>query len=80
MSTPERFHFASGDGFSISYVKWSSDARGVVQIARGLGEHIGRYAELGEMLAQAEFVGYGNDHRGANRNIQKFRPFWPRRL
>jgi alpha-beta hydrolase superfamily lysophospholipase len=35
-----------------------------VQIAHGLGEHVGRYARLAETLAQAEFVVYGNDHRG----------------
>ena len=42
----------------------SRDVRGVVQIAHGLGEHIGRYAQLAETLTQAEFVVYGNDHRG----------------
>src|SRR5437879_13773026 len=42
----------------------SRDVRGVVQIAHGLGEHIGRYAELAETLVEGEFVVYGNDHRG----------------
>ena len=66
MSTPERFEFRSDDGLSIACVKWGDGrhVRGVVQIAHGLGEHIGRYAELAETLAQAEFVVYGNDHRG----------------
>src|SRR5438445_5906229 len=66
MSTPERFQFRSDDGLSIACTKWGShhDVRVVVQIAHGLGEHIGRYAELAETLAQAEFVVYGNDHRG----------------
>jgi alpha-beta hydrolase superfamily lysophospholipase len=66
MSTPERFQFKSDDGLSIACVKWSNghNVRGVVQIAHGLGEHVGRYAELAETLAQAEFVVYGNDHRG----------------
>src|SRR6266576_2330190 len=66
MSAPERFEFESGDGLAIACVKWgnSRDVRGVVQIAHGLGEHIGRYAELAETLTQAEFVVYGNDHRG----------------
>jgi alpha-beta hydrolase superfamily lysophospholipase len=66
MSAPERFHFTSSDGLSIACVKWSNDhhVRGVVQIAHGLGEHVGRYAQLAETLAQAEFVVYGNDHRG----------------
>src|SRR6266850_5209596 len=66
MSTPERFQFKSDDGLSIACVKWSNGhhVRGVVQIAHGLGEHVGRYAQLAETLAQAEFVVYGNDHRG----------------
>src|SRR5207302_11357161 len=56
----------SGDGLSIACVKWSGHhhVRGVVQIAHGLGEHMGRYAELAETLVHGEFVVYGNDHRG----------------
>lgn len=63
---PERFKFKSDDGLSIACVKWSGQhkIRGVVQIAHGLGEHIGRYAKLAEILTRAEFVVYGNDHRG----------------
>jgi alpha-beta hydrolase superfamily lysophospholipase len=66
MSTPESFQFKSDDGLSIACVKWGNGrhVRGVVQIAHGLGEHIGRYAELAQTLADAEFVVYGNDHRG----------------
>jgi len=47
-------------------VKWIGHhaVRGVVQIAHGLGEHMGRYAELAENLVHADFVVYGNDHRG----------------
>jgi alpha-beta hydrolase superfamily lysophospholipase len=62
----ERFNFISDDDLSIECVKWSGrhEIRGVVQIAHGLGEHIGRYAELAEILVGAEFVVYGNDHRG----------------
>jgi alpha-beta hydrolase superfamily lysophospholipase len=63
---PERFQFTSADGLSIACVKWSGrrHARAVIQIAHGLGEHIGRYAELADKLVQGEFVVYGNDHRG----------------
>jgi alpha-beta hydrolase superfamily lysophospholipase len=63
---PERFQFTSADGLSIACVKWSGrhPVRGVVQIAHGLGEHMGRYAELAETLVNGEFVVYGNDHRG----------------
>lgn len=63
---PERFNFISDDDLSIACVKWSGrqKIRGVVQIAHGLGEHLGRYAKLAEILVRAEFVVYGNDHRG----------------
>ena len=66
MSTPERFQFTSGDGLSIACAKWGDhhEPRGVIQIAHGLGEHIGRYAELADFLVEDEFAVYGNDHRG----------------
>src|SRR5262249_40668620 len=66
MNAPERFQFASDGGLSISYARWSGQhaPRGIVQIAHGLGEHIGRYDELAQLLVEDEFVVYGNDHRG----------------
>ena len=66
MSTPERFQFKSDDGLSIACVKWGNHrgVRGVVQIAHGLGEHIGRYGELADILVRDGLVVYGNDHRG----------------
>jgi alpha-beta hydrolase superfamily lysophospholipase len=66
MSKLERFQFTSSDGLSIACVKWSGhhEPRGIIQIAHGLGEHIGRYAELAKALVEDEFVVYGNDHRG----------------
>jgi alpha-beta hydrolase superfamily lysophospholipase len=68
---PERFQFTSADGLSIASVKWSGDhpVRGVVQIVHGLGEHIGRYAELAETSMHGEFVVYGNDHRGSRPQV-----------
>src|SRR5260370_19934851 len=66
MSTSERFQFTSSDGFSIDCEKWSGhhEPRGVVQTAHGLGEQMGRYAELAKLLVEDELVVYGNDHRG----------------
>src|SRR2546423_14434056 len=66
MSAPERFHFTSSDGLSIACAKWvrPQKVRGVIQIAHGLGEHMGRYAQLAEILLEDEFAVYGNDHRG----------------
>ncbi len=63
---PTHFQFTSSDGLAIACAKWSGhhEVRGVVQIAHGLGEHIGRYAALAEVLVRGHFVVYGNDHRG----------------
>jgi alpha-beta hydrolase superfamily lysophospholipase len=66
MTEPKRFEFTSTDGLAIACVKWvrPQKVRGVIQIAHGLGEHVGRYAELAETLLEDEFAVYGNDHRG----------------
>jgi len=62
----KEFRFTSTDGLSIACARWDSrgPARGVVQIAHGMGEHIGRYLGLIEALASEGFTVYGNDHRG----------------
>jgi alpha-beta hydrolase superfamily lysophospholipase len=66
---PCYFQFTRADGLAIACARW--DARGpiqgIVQIAHGLGEHLGRYAELAEHLTGAGLVVYGNDHRGHGR-------------
>ncbi|HME11226.1 MAG TPA: alpha/beta hydrolase [Candidatus Acidoferrum sp.] len=63
------FEFVSSDGLRIACSRWDAHvpARGVVQIAHGLGEHIGRHAEVIEVLLQAGLAVYGNDHRGHGR-------------
>jgi alpha-beta hydrolase superfamily lysophospholipase len=77
MSTPERFHFTSTDGLSIACAKWSGqhEPRGIIQISHGLGEHVGRYAELANVLVDDEFVVYGNDHRGHGLTAEPARSF-----
>jgi alpha-beta hydrolase superfamily lysophospholipase len=60
------FRFTSKDGLQIACSRWQSrgPARGVIQIAHGLGEHSGRYSELIAVLQEAGIVVYANDHRG----------------
>jgi len=60
------FNFTSSDGLRVACFRWDSrsPARGVVQIAHGMGEHIGRYTETIEALVSAGLTVYGNDHRG----------------
>jgi alpha-beta hydrolase superfamily lysophospholipase len=62
---PYQFQFTSTDGLRIACSRWDScgTVRGIVQIAHGLGEHIGRYVGLIEQLVRAGLVVYGNDDR-----------------
>jgi len=71
------FQFTSTDGLRIACSRWDSrgPCRGVVQIAHGLGEHIGRYLGLIEVLAGAGLVVYGNDHRGHGRTALSSKHF-----
>lgn len=69
-ATPSaEFWFASSDGLRIACARWDSHgpARGMVQIAHGMGERIGRYADTIEFLRSAGLTVYGNDHRGHGR-------------
>lgn len=65
------YTFAARDGKEIFYTYWPIDKnetlRGVVQIAHGIGEHIGRYEEVALALNKEGFAVYGNDHRGHGR-------------
>src|SRR6516162_765103 len=60
------FRLTSRDGLQIACSRWtsSSQARGVVQIAHGMGEHVGRYGGTIDALVSAGLTVYGNDHRG----------------
>src|SRR5262245_58206021 len=63
------FCFTSIDGLRVWCSRWDScgPTRGVVQIAHGMGEHMGRYMETIEFLVSAGLTVYGNDHRGHGR-------------
>ena len=62
----ERFRLTSSDGLCIECARWDSrgPARAVVQIAHGMGEHMGRYADTIDALVAAGLTVYANDHRG----------------
>jgi len=66
---PLNLRFESSDGMRIAWGRWPQrgSLRGVVQIAHGLGEHMGRYGETIHALTSAGFIVYGNDHRGHGR-------------
>ena len=71
ITTSTEFHFTSSDGLNIACARWDScgPARGVVQIAHGMGEHLGRYLETIEFLVSEGLTVYGNDHRGHGRTV-----------
>jgi len=62
----------STDGLRIACARWSNrkPPRGLLQIAHGMGEHIGRYQTLIEEFVHAGLVVYGNDHRGHGRTAR----------
>jgi alpha-beta hydrolase superfamily lysophospholipase len=52
-------------GVTITYYAWPVDnARGVVQLVHGVGEHALRYVELAGVLNAAGYTVYADDHRG----------------
>src|SRR5262249_52113266 len=72
VSPSAEFEFTSADGLRIACARWDGRApvRGVVQIAHGMGEHIGRYAETVDAFVSAGLTVYGNDHRGHGRSAR----------
>lgn len=63
---------ATGDGTGLNVYQWLPDqpAKGVVQIAHGLGEHAGRYERLARALTEAGYAVYAQDHRGHGRTAR----------
>jgi alpha-beta hydrolase superfamily lysophospholipase len=62
----ERFRLTSSDGLCIACAPWHSrgPARAIVQIAHGMGEHMGRYGDTVDALVAAGLTVYAKDHRG----------------
>jgi alpha-beta hydrolase superfamily lysophospholipase len=60
------------DGLRIACARWSNRTppRGLLQIAHGMGEHVGCYQTFIEELVHAGLVIYGNDHRGHGRTAR----------
>jgi alpha-beta hydrolase superfamily lysophospholipase len=67
MTVAESVHsILASDAKQIRVYKWkgSVPARGIVQIAHGMGEHALRYRPIAHALVSAGYVVYANDHRG----------------
>ncbi len=67
-------YFSSSNGVNeIRTLIWQDDEKspvGVVQIAHGVAEHIGRYDNFARFLADNGFVVCGNDHLGHGKSIE----------
>ena len=64
----EPISLKGNDGKPIHACRWIvGTPKAAVQIAHGMGEHIGRYGPVAERLNVAGYVVYGNDHRGHGR-------------
>ena len=66
MPNETRHSLPASDGYPIEVCEWapSTPARGVVQIAHGMGEHAGRYRALALALNAVGVAVVANEHRG----------------
>lgn len=70
----EEFNFKSCTGKEIYAKKWYDETKkgykGVVQLVHGMEEHIGRYDEFANFLAENGFIVVGHDHLGHGKTAQ----------
>ena len=70
----EKNYFYNSRGYKIFYQIWKpvkNPVTGIVTIVHGLGEHIGRYDELANFLANLGFASFGLDLYGFGRSEGK---------
>lgn len=64
-SIPITRHFTDSHGVDITFHEWPvAQAKAVVQLVHGLGEHATRYVDLVRDLNRNGYHVYGSDHRG----------------
>ncbi|MCR5468905.1 MAG: lysophospholipase [Lachnospiraceae bacterium] len=74
MVSREKGNFLSSDKRTkIVYYVWQDDEvetkRGILQMAHGMTEHIGRYDEFATYMAEQGFIVVGNDHLGHGASV-----------
>ena len=77
MIPSSQFSFTSADGLRISSARWDArgEVRGIVQIAHGMGEHMGKYGETIDALTSSGLAVYANDHRGHGHSVPSSQGF-----
>lgn len=73
MIRKEDFTYLSKDGKTrIQGFEWApakNKFKGIVQIAHGMAEHIGRYDDFATSLAEEGYIVVGNDHLGHGKSV-----------
>ena len=71
----EAIELPSSDEHTIHGTHWRAqgEARGVIQIFHGLGEHHGRYARFADLAAARGFSVVAHDHRGHGQHADELR-------
>jgi alpha-beta hydrolase superfamily lysophospholipase len=60
--------FTDAYGVTIHFSVWKTGKpKAIVQLAHGLGDHVGRYESLAQRLVNAGYTVYADDHRGHGR-------------
>jgi alpha-beta hydrolase superfamily lysophospholipase len=60
--------FTDAYGVTIHFSVWKAGKpKAIVQLAHGLGDHLGRYEELAQRLVNSGYTVYADDHRGHGR-------------
>src|ERR1700749_658538 len=65
------FTYPAEDGAQITAYRWDppGQARAVVQVTHGMGEHAQRYDHVARALNDACYVVYAQDHRGHGASV-----------
>lgn len=75
----EEFKFASCTGKKLYAVKWYNEEiqeyRGIIQLVHGMQEHIQRYEEFAQILADCGYIVVGHDHLGHGKSVKKEEEF-----
>ncbi len=70
----KEFKFTSSTGKDVYARMWANDNikeyKGIVQLVHGMQEHIGRYVEFANVLADCGYIVVGHDHLGHGNTVK----------
>ena len=69
----QEYYWKTTDGLKLFGQYWTpdNDIKGVICLVHGMGEHIGRFHDFAEFMAQAGYATIGFDHRGHGKSEGK---------